>query len=345
VKIAAIAHALPGTRIDLDWILRKLERENSATLCARDRATVLDKTATFLHQAGSATRYQLAAGEQPIDLLAQVGRAALTAGEIASDEIDFVIYAGVARGWLEPATAHAVQAAIGARNATCFDVLDGCASWLRALQIARAMLHAGDHRRGLIVNGELGFARYGRWQFSSVEEFDDYVATYTIGEAATATVVTASGTSDDFYCTFRSIGEAYHLCMIPLANAVDFMPTKPSAVHVREQFFSQSKELMATAIKLIGETFHGDPILSKRTYDITFGHEASEKATAAVTRILRQRPERHFAIHRDYGNAVAASVPLAMSLALERGRLQRGDQVLAVVAASGITIGFAAFTF
>jgi hypothetical protein len=213
------------------------------------------------------------------------------------------------------------------------------------LLAADVLLRAGEYRCGLIVNAECGFSAHGRWQFTSVEEFEDYVATYTIGEAATATVIGTSDTDDDFYFRLESIGSAYDLCMIPLPNAVDYMPKCAGPLPRTTKFYSRSKELMTTAINRIAESFRADPVLQSRTYDITFGHEASERATAAVTRILRQRPERHFAIHREYGNAVAASVPLAMSLALEQGRLQRGHQVLIVVAASGITIGFAAFTF
>ena len=111
------------------------------------------------------------------------------------------------------------------------------------------------------------------------------------------------------------------------------------------RFYSESTQLMTLAINEIAEMFRSDPVFPKQEYDITFGHEASEKATAAVVRLLRQPAERHFAIHRDYGNTVAASVPLAMSLAQDQGRLHRGDRVLVVIAASGITVGIASFTF
>lgn len=345
MKILSLAHALPSARLDLEWILAKLDRENTATLDPQDRARVLQIATEFLANCGSETRYQTTESERPIDLLLTATREALTRAQVTPRDVDFVVYAGVGRGWLEPATAHVVQGALGLDRASCFDILDGCASWMRALQVARGLLRVGEYRRGLIVNAECGFSAHGRWQFTSVEEFEDYVATYTIGEAATATAVGTSDADDDFYFRLESIGSAYDLCMIPLPNAADYMPECVGELPRTTKFYSRSKELMTTAINRIAESFRADPVLQSRTYDITFGHEASERATAAVTRILRQRPERHFAIHREYGNAVAASVPLAMSLALEQGRLERGHQVLIVVAASGITIGFAAFTF
>lgn len=345
MKILALDHAIPSARLDHDWILSKLDRENATTLTDGDRAVLLARAAAFLQGAGSATRYQIAPPERPIDLLLNATRNALASAGVPPTEVDFIIYAGVGRGWLEPAMAHVVQGALGLDRATCFDVLDGCASWLRALHIARTFLRAGEYRRGVIVNCECGLAGYGRWQFSSLEQFDSYLATYTIGEAATATVVGNDENGDDFHFTFRSIGSAYDLCMIPLTNAPDFMSGPSSEVHESGKFFAQSTELLTVAINQIGETFHSEPALSEQSYDIIFGHEASEKATAAVLRKLGLPPERHFAIHREYGNTVAACVPLAMSLAQREGRLHRGNKVLVVVASSGITIGIAAFTF
>jgi 3-oxoacyl-[acyl-carrier-protein] synthase III len=344
MKILAVAHALPSTLLDHNWILAKLDRENTTTLTAADRARLLEKADAFLKGAGSETRYQSqSSDERPIDLALDASRNVLATSGVRTDEIDFVIYAGVGRGWLEPATAHVLQAGLDLERATCFDVLDGCASWLRALHIARNFVRSGEHRRGLIVNCECGFRGHGRWQFDSVEQFDAYTATYTIGEAATATLVGTDGRADDFHFNFRSLGRAYDLCMIP--NASDFMTGPSSELQDTTKFYSQSTKLMTLAIEEIADLFRSDPVFRKQEYDITLGHEASEKATAAVIRILRLPPERHFAIHREYGNAVAASVPLAMSLAQDQGRLHRGDRVLIVVAASGITVGMASFTY
>ena len=124
------------------------------------------------------TRFQTEPSERPIDLALQATRDAVAKAGIATNEIDFVIYAGVARGWLEPATAHALQGPLDLDRATCFDVLDGCASWLRAMHIANSFIRSGEYRRGLIVNSECGFGGHGRWQFDSVDQFDAYVATY-----------------------------------------------------------------------------------------------------------------------------------------------------------------------
>ena len=71
-------------------------------------------------------------------------------------EIDLLIYVGVGRGFIEPATANVFQDLIGLRSATCFDILDACASWLRAVHVARAFIASGAYRHIMILNAESG---------------------------------------------------------------------------------------------------------------------------------------------------------------------------------------------
>jgi 3-oxoacyl-[acyl-carrier-protein] synthase-3 len=92
------------------------------------------------------------------------------------------------------------------------------------------------------------------------------------------------------------------------------------------------------------ETFASDPELRRRAYDVCFGHEASARVTDAVTRRLGVH-EAAFVSHRRFGNTVSASVPLGMSVAVQEGRLRRGDRVLVIMGSAGMSIGFCAFTF
>ena len=55
--------------------------------------------------------------------------------------------------------------------------------------------------------------------------------------------------------------------------------------------------------------------------------------------------ERYVSTHADFGNTVSATVPLGMSVALSDGRLKRGERVLVMIGASGVTVGLASFTF
>src|SRR6266436_1723158 len=179
MRLAAIRHALPARMMTNDWIREQVKRRNSGL--SNQQSELLDsRVATYLEHAGTRIRYTVAEGERAVDLALAAARSALDAAGVPLGEIEFVIYAGVARGWLEPSTASALQTDL---------------------------------------------ERYAEWNLPDSDETDVRLATFTMGEAATATVVAADAL-DDFRFVFKTFGEYYDLCMLPLANAANFS-TRP----------------------------------------------------------------------------------------------------------------------
>ena len=343
MRIASIKHAVPSRRITNESIIRMVRDHNRARLSG-DQLNRLEKDLEAgLVSAGTETRHQLDHGEKAIDFAVRTAQSALEEAAIAPSEVEFLIYAGVGRGWVEPATGAAVQAALGLTNATAFDIMDGCASWLRALHVAATYIRAGAYRRGLIVNCECGLEGYAALDFDAVEQLNHRFAMFTIGEAATATVVTDKPGGNPYFA-FHTFGEHLELCTIPLPTAPLFSLGAGDPRCAPGKFFARSRELFTTTIRKIVETFESDPRLRQGRYDICFGHNASEKACDVVARKLGLT-HIFFSTHRGYGNTVAAAVPLGMSLALDEGKLRRGDKVLIIVGSAGITVGFATFTF
>jgi 3-oxoacyl-[acyl-carrier-protein] synthase III len=343
MKLLAIEHRLPARRITNEWVLAQVRAHNRDTLSATDLALVETRLRRFLASAGTVIRHVLEPHESALDLCLEAGRAALAAASVDPKEIDFVLYAGVCRGWLEPAMGTVVQAELGLVNATCFDIVDACASWLRALQVAHLYLRSGIHRRGLIVNCECALVPYRDWRLADVAELDYRAAGWTAGEAATATVVSDDVADDDFYFTFKSFGEHYALCMFPLEMAPQFGTAAVDARHAPMRFYAQSHELLTITARKVIETFEADDELRARRHDVGFGHEASAKASQLIARHLPY--VRYVSTHARFGNTVSATVPLGMSVALQEDRLHRGDRVLVLVGASGVTVGLASFTF
>jgi 3-oxoacyl-[acyl-carrier-protein] synthase III len=343
MRIAAVARAIPGQRVSNERILEELRIRNRH-LSAPTLERLQRKVAQALRIAGTETRYVLADDESGSELVLCAARRALAQAELRAADLDFIIYTGVGRGCIEPAMASTIQPALGAVNATCFDIMDACASWLRALHVAHCYLATGAHRRGMIVNCEAGLASHIAWDFDSPDELDHRFAALTIGEAATATVVTHTP-ADDFYFTFRTFGEHAHRCTIPQPNFPRFFPEQAAnGQYAPGRFFARSSELFPIVTDLIVDVWRKDAKLCGDRYDVAFGHEASERLSADITAKLGVR-EIYFPIHRRFGNTVSASVPLAMSLASEEDRLARGDRVLVIIGSAGISVGFATFTF
>jgi 3-oxoacyl-[acyl-carrier-protein] synthase III len=345
MRILSVHHSVPDTRITNDVVLGAIRARNEHRLDEQEMAAVEQRIEAQLALAGTDVRYIAPDGENVLDHVLGASRRALEDGGVRPDEVDFVIYTGIGRGWLEPASANVVQHALGLTNATGFDLLDACASWIRAVQVAHSFVRGGVYRRGLIVNCECGLSRYADLDVTDLRALDQRVAAFTVGEAATATLVDDGNPDDDFYFVFKNYGEHFRLCMIPLENATAFLPPGMNGEYVPFKFYSLSRKLIATTIKKIVATFEADPRLRDASYDICFGHAASEKAREIIARRLGLPQEMYYRTHARFGNTVSASVPLGMSLALQEGRLQRGNRTLIIVGSAGISIGLASFTF
>jgi 3-oxoacyl-[acyl-carrier-protein] synthase III len=120
--------------------------------------------------------------------------------------------------------------------------------------------------------------------------------------------------------------------------------SEAAAPHVAGKLYARSHELFPIVTDLIAAAWEADPYLKGGTYDIAFGHEASERLSADITAKLGVGAV-YFPIHRRVGNTVSASIPLAMSLAQKEARLARGARVLVIFGSAGISVGFARFTF
>lgn len=267
---------------------------------------------------------------------------ALETAELTADDLDLIIYVGVGRGAVEPSHASLVQHQLGARSATAFDILDACVSWLRALEVVQALFNADRYKTALVVNCEAGMTDFGQFELASPSDLDRYLAGLTVGEAATATVLTADG--PDIDVIFATEAEHHDLCMIPLKNIARFAPAQSEQIEP-EKFYSYSTDLLSACQNLIMKMFAETPWLAAPDYDISVIHSVSARFSDRLLEALNLPADRHFDIHRDYGNTVSASVPLALSLAIDQRQITRGDRVLVISGGAGISIGLSLFTF
>lgn len=344
MRICSVAHALPSRLIRNEELIDRIVFESRRHLSPEDLHVLRRSLTALFRKVGAVTRYHRAEGERAIDYGVVAARRALAAANLTPKNIDLLIYAGVTRGFLEPSTASVFQDAIGLSNATCFDILDACASWLRALDVAHHMLGRAADRNVMILNCEFNVHEYGSPAVESLEALKHLEAGFTIGEAATATIVSGSVEDCSYYATFRSFGEFSALCQIPLPNALQFQSDGRRS-YAPLRFFAHALELNARVVRALEQHYWSDERLWKSKPDIIFGHSAGLAATKNVARKLKLDVSSHYEIFPQYGNTASASLPLAMSLAFQEQALQRGRRVLLIMGSAGITTGFCTFNF
>jgi 3-oxoacyl-[acyl-carrier-protein] synthase III len=342
MRFLAIEHELPSLQVTNAEVLERVRAASARHLPPADLDTLDALTRSTFASTGTEVRYHRAAGESAAELAASAGRKALATSGLDPDDVDLVLYVGIGRGVLEPASANIYQDMLGLRRATAFDILDACASWLRGLQLARLYLETGTYRNVMIINAEFLGRECHRYELTSLAEFAHWHPCVTIGEAATATILTASGAGDapdSFEADFRTWGAKRDLCFVPLPNFEGYfgMPVAPELDVQPMQFVSFGLRLMEFGASRLIEHYASSPSFRDYSPDLVFGHAASDGMSRYVADQCGLDREKVQFYHRLYANTVSASVPLGMSHAAQNGLLKNGDDILIMSASAGVT--------
>ncbi|REG50531.1 3-oxoacyl-[acyl-carrier-protein] synthase III [Paraburkholderia sp. BL6669N2] len=302
---------------------------------------------TLLDRSGLVNRRWCESHESPIDHVAMATRKALSETYLKPEHIELFIYVGIGRGFLEPGNSHMMASTLGFVNAECFDVVDACMSWTRAMAIIDSLFKSGQYRSAMIVNAEFnmlaGGPLYpGNFALKSQAQIEYTLPSFTIGEAATATLLVAKE-PDNFTFAFRAKPAVSDLCTIPIPGYEGYChPTERIGKNGDMRFTSfghelhkNSDELSAVLTKL--------PV-PKKDIDIVFTH-ASSKAAWQGYGAKVGIDDKMYHIYPETGNLVSASIPAAISLAKDGGRLKRGDRVLCWVGSAGMSFNVSSFKF
>jgi 3-oxoacyl-[acyl-carrier-protein] synthase-3 len=281
---------------------------------------------------------------QPSDLAAAAGRAALADAGVDAAAVDVLLFTGITRDFIEPATANVVQAAIGARNARVFDITNACNGLIDGLDVADSLIRSGKARRVLVTTGERASIAIN-WQPRTPEEFRHSVAGLVVGDGGGALLVEASDHPARGLCEreYRSDGTHWRL-----ATGGRFRPTTQacevcgSVVDLR--FLCDGKELFTVGLELMPPTMLA---VMERTgwrydeLDLVFCHEASRRFVDEGMAYLgdgeHPGPKIWTTVER-YGNTSTVSLALGMAEARAAGALLPGAKVLVLGGSSGVSM-------
>lgn len=345
MKIEAIKVALPTKKITNDNILALVE-EYSKPVFKGDLKEALSKINFYLRYSGSDTRYWLDKDEKPIDLMAKAFDAAVKEADCDKNDIDLLVYTGVGRGFIEPAAGYHIASGLGLNKVECFDILDACMSWTRALDIVHSLFKAGRYKRALIVNVECNM-RFGGpvfptvFQLPNIDALEWSFPAYTIGESSTATIVSADSDREwEFH--FRSRPELADLCNVPLDGYEGYcQPSERIGLNGINKFTSFGVELHANAYQEFINVFQclKAPVEEIRA---VFPHASSKREWDKVAEALDIK-HLMWHIYPTCGNLVSGSVPAGIASAIEADRIKRGDRIAGWVGSAGMS--FAAYSF
>jgi 3-oxoacyl-[acyl-carrier-protein] synthase III len=340
-----ISYALPSKVVTNQDIIDSALEKSRQHLSPEELRTLEHRIRKYFQMSGSSIRYHRQKDERSFDFAVRAGKKALETARIDPKSIDLLIYTGVARGWLEPATANLFQDELGLTNATCFDILDACASWIRSLAVADSFLQQGQYKTVMILTCELSCGEYAETELKSVADLENFFSGFTIGEAATATILTADDPGKKTRFSFKTWGEKHRLCFIPLPNLDEFTPSHLANGYLPLRFYTRPAELLSFTIKKMVQHFRSLENNWNKAYDLIIGHAVSVSSTSKVASLLSFDVSRVFETHSRFGNTVSCSLPLGLAAAEEVGKLKRDMDVLLVMGSAGVTTAFCSFNY
>lgn len=276
------------------------------------------------------------AGLMPSDMAAAAGREAMENARLAPSDIDVLVYTGVTRDFLEPATAHLVQAKLKTLNAIVFDVTNACHGFMNGVHIVDALIATGQVRNGLVVTGEQGHLFAQRCiealkQTDSREEFNSWVTGLTVGDAGAAMVLQRKRTPEGGFVGFmlQSQGQHAALCTAgdPLLKGPWFadMPT----------IVERTAELMA---KMFQECMYGRLQWQIRELSKYLFHQVGKRAFQIYSQLTGVPTDIMPRTVDTLGNVITASIPLGIHVCLMNRELAPGNKIYISSTGSGISL-------
>jgi len=260
------------------------------------------------------------------DLGVEASRAALAAARITPQEIDLIIAATATPDYIFPSTACIMQAKLGMKGCAAFDIQAVCSGFVYALAIADKMIRSGQHRCALIVGTEV---------YSRILDWKDRGTAVLFGDGAGAVILRADSKPGIMASVLHADGSYVDILSVP-GNVC-------GGEIVGSPFLQMDGQaVFKFAVKVLDEVARETLALCGLTpsdIDWLIPHQANARILEATARKLGIDLSKLVVTVDLHGNTSAASVPLALDVAIRDGRIRPGHKVMLQGVGGGFTWG------
>ena len=286
----------------------------------------------IMQRTGIHERRIAAPGEVTSDMGLKAAQAALAHAGIDAQAIDLIILGTATPDNTFPASAVSIQAGLGITHGAAFDLQAVCSGFVYALAVADGLLRGGNFKRALVVGAE---------SYSRILDWTDRTTCVLFGDGAGAVVLEAQaqpgGREDRGILTthLRSDGRYKNKLY------VDGGPASTGTVgHLRMEGREVFRHAVAMINDVIVDAFNATGYTAE-DIDWFVPHQANKRIIDGSAHKLGIAPEKVVITVDRHGNTSAASIPLALSVAVADGRIKQGDLVLLEAMGGGFTWGSA----
>lgn len=284
---------------------------------------------------GIEKRHIAAAGQTTCDLAEQAAHRALEAAGRKAEDVDLIIVATTTPDRIFPSTACLLQQRLDIHGCAAFDVQAVCTGFVYALGVADKFIRTGSARCALVVGAET---------LSRIVDWTDRTTCVLFGDGAGAVVLEASDAPGILSTHLHADGSYESLLTVNAGVSLGYDTLQGSGGFISMKGNEVFKMAVNTLGRIVDETLHVNH-MKKSDVDWLIPHQANIRIIHATAKKLKLPTERVVITVDQHGNTSAASVPLALDVAVRDGRIKRGETLLMEAFGGGFTWGSALLKF
>jgi 3-oxoacyl-[acyl-carrier-protein] synthase-3 len=317
-KIIGTGSYLPPNRVSNDDLAAQLAAKGIET-----------SDEWIFTRSGISARHYAGPGQNASDLAVEAAKKALEMAGKQPDEIDLVVVASSTPDFHGsfPSTACIVQKKLGMRaGGAAFDVQAVCSGFVYAVSVADAFIKSGSHKNVLVIGAEV---------FSRILNFEDRGTCVLFGDGAGAVVMTASNEPGILATKLHADGSHSDILSVP-GNLAGGAVAGSGYLHMDGPAVFK---LAVTVLEEVAIEALEAAKMQPSDIDWLIPHQANIRIMKGTAKKLRLPEEKMVVTVDQHGNTSAASIPLALDLAVRDGRVKPGHNVLMEGVGGGFTWG------
>ena len=280
-------------------------------------------------RSGIESRHFAADGETTSDIATKAARNALANAGLTANDLDAIVLATSTADLTFPSAATMVQAALGMNRGFAFDVQAVCAGFIYAMANANALIISGQAKRIMVIGAET---------FSRIMDWSDRSTCVLFGDGAGAVILEAQdGVGDKTDRGILSVdlnSDGQHRDILYVDGGVSTQTTGFLRMQGKEVFRHAVEKLAKTASIAMEKAG-----IANEEVDWIVPHQANIRIIQGTAKKLGLSMDNVVVTVQNHGNTSAASIPLALSVGVERGQIKRGDVIVTEAIGGGLAWG------
>ena len=282
----------------------------------------------IVERTGIQARHFVGDGETTATLATEAARKALEAAGVSADKVGLIVLATATPDQTFPASATRVQTALGINDCIAFDVAAVCTGFLYALSVADNMLKGEMADYALVIGSET---------FSRILDWEDRATCVLFGDGAGAVLLKAEEAQDRGVLATRLHADGRHNGLLYVDGGISTTGTVGKLRMKGKEVFRHAVTNLADVLRevLVASGHRADEV------DWVVPHQANKRILDATAKKLGLDPNRVIVTVDQHANTSAASVPLALDVAVRDGRIKKDDLIVLEAMGGGFTWGAA----